>query len=606
MRVGVSRLLVIFVLVAGAVWWQRDLFVASVNAAGCDEAIKNDLDELEYQRKKKDCMKALEDILTATSNLENAVDEIKRILNNLAVNLEAARAGVVKKKEELADLNKRIGAREEDLALQEKILAQRVRSLYIRSHFSSPPVVLLALGKSSEATLELAMGRALSFEDKKVIASISAELARLTSDKEKAERLKNDLERQEAELAQSQKDYEAQAAFFAKEIAGAKAYRAKLEQRIAAITSKQQQLLAEKLASLHLPTSLGAGPLYCTDDRRLDPGFSPAFAFYTFGIPHRVGMNQYGAFGRARAGQNAETILNAYFNDFDLKKDYSTDITIQVEGYGGFKIEDYVKRIYEMPESWGSQGAYEALKAQAVAARTYALAYTNNGEKPICATQNCQVFKAEEKGGDWNRAVEETRGWVMVQGGRPISAWYASTAGGYTFRSDDVGWRSTSWTKRLRDTSGEVNSFADLFARAYDKDSPCFYAAQGWRSEYGKSAWLKASEVADIVNVLILAKNDASTQKHLSQVDKPNPDGVETWDAERVKQELRRRGFTPFNNVSGLAVDWDRGAGRTTAVRVRGDAGEMSFDGSEFKDFFNLRAPANIQIVGPLYNVETR
>ncbi len=28
--------------------------------------------------------------------------------------------------------------------------------------------------------------------------------------------------------------------------------------------------------------------------------------------------------------------------------------------------------------------------------------------------------------------------------------------------------------------------------------------------------------------------------------------------------------------------------------------------GAEFKDFFNLRAPANIQIVGPLFNIERR
>ncbi|KKU34644.1 MAG: hypothetical protein UX50_C0015G0016, partial [Candidatus Beckwithbacteria bacterium GW2011_GWA1_46_30] len=39
-----------------------------------------------------------------------------------------------------------------------------------------------------------------------------------------------------------------------------------------------------------------------------------------------------------------------------------------------------------------------------------------------------------------------------------------------------------------------------------------------------------------------------------------------------------------------------------TQVTVDG----VAFTGSEFKDWFNLRAPANIQIVGPLYNVERR
>ena len=33
---------------------------------------------------------------------------------------------------------------------------------------------------------------------------------------------------------------------------------------------------------------------------------------------------------------------------------------------------------------------------------------------------------------------------------------------------------------------------------------------------------------------------------------------------------------------------------------------EESFDGEEFKNFFNLRAPANIVIVGPLFNIEKK
>jgi hypothetical protein len=53
-------------------------------------------------------------------------------------------------------------------------------------------------------------------------------------------------------------------------------------------------------------------------------------------------------------------------------------------------------------------------------------------------------------------------------------------------------------------------------------------------------------------------------------------------------------------------VNADIGYGKTNGVTVQGDAGSQSFDGKEFKDFFNVRAPANIQIVGPLYNVEKR
>jgi len=187
-----------------------------------------------------------------------------------------------------------------------------------------------------------------------------------------------------------------------------------------------------------------------------------------------------------------------------------------------------------------------------------------------------------------------------------VKAWYASTFGGYSFASEDVWGSSTSWTKRMRDASGDVGSFSDLSDRAFDKESPCFYAAQGFRTEYNKSAWLKREEVADIVNVLLLAKKDSGTTNHLSQPDKPNPDNEETWNPGRVKDELKSRGVTPYNTVSDISVDWDKGSGRTTSVMIKGDGGENNFDGGEFKNFFNVRAPANIQIVGPLYNVERR
>ena len=158
----------------------------------------------------------------------------------------------------------------------------------------------------------------------------------------------------------------------------------------------------------------------------------------------------------------------------------------------------------------------------------------------------------------------------------------------------------------MRDTEGDVSSFGDLLSKAYDRESPCFYSAQGWRNEYGKSAWLKPSEVADIVNVLILVGIDSSVADHLYQTDKPHPFGGEVWNEEKVKQELRNKNITPFNNVSNVSIGADFGVGKTTNVSISGDGGSKSFSGDEFRNYFNLRAPANIQIVGPLFNIERK
>ncbi len=528
------------------------------------------------------------------------IAEIQKEIDALKPAHEANKQELANLKKQLADLQSRLAGisvqlekleasifeREVNLGYQQEILAARVRSLYKKSQQYSPFLLFLASGNAAELLRELSYRESVTNQDKLVITQISQELLELNEDKAT-------LERSQASLTSLQAQVNEQAEFLSGEVA-------KVESYLAELTSRQQQLLAQKLASLNLPTTLGAGPLYCTDDRNLDPGFSPAFAFYTFGIPHRVGMNQYGAYGRAQAGQSYQEILQAYYEGISLEK--KENINIKVQGYGEMPLEEYLLGIYEMPESW----PLEAQKAQAVAARSYALAYTNNGANEICTSQSCQVYKGGNKGGDWEAAVRATEGEVAVHSGQVITAWYASTAGGYTFLSSDVGWSYKPWTKRMRDTSGEVNSFSDLTDRAYDKDSPCFYAAQGWRKEYGNSAWLKSGEVADIVNVLLLAKADSSTREHLYQTDKAHPYGGEIWDEERVKQELRSRGTTPYNSVSSVSVDWDKGLGKTTSVNVSGDAGGSSFDASEFKDFFNLRAPANIQIVGPLFNIEKK
>ncbi|MBI4008756.1 SpoIID/LytB domain-containing protein [Candidatus Roizmanbacteria bacterium] len=397
-------------------------------------------------------------------------------------------------------------------------------------------------------------------------------------------------------------DIDKQSQFLAGEITKARNYQGELQQKIASLTSRQQQLLAEKLASLNIPRSAGTAAPACVDDRDKDPGFSPRLAFFTYGVPNRVGMNQYGANGRAKTGQDTEMILRAYYDNFELKKDYDSGININVEGHGSYNIEEYVKRIYEMPDSF----SIEALKAQAVAARSYALAYTNNGQGTICITQSCQVFKPDPKGGNWEQAVNATRGWVMVQGGSPIKAWYSSTHGGYIFSTGEIGWSGTSWTKHANDFSGSVGGFGDLANNAFDRESPWFYCDWGSRPEFNKTAWLKSQEVADIINVILLAKRDASVREHLYQTDKSNPAGTDTWDSEKVKSELRSRGGSPYNSVSDVSVGVDFGSGRTSSVNVSGDGGNTTFDAVEFKNFFNLRAPANIQIVGPLYNIEKR
>lgn len=111
-------------------------------------------------------------------------------------------------------------------------------------------------------------------------------------------------------------------------------------------------------------------------------------------------------------------------------------------------LEDYLKGVVPNELSPDAFPQLEALKAQAVAARTYVLrnrgGYAAHGYD-ICATPSCQVYrgKSTEKALS-TQAVDDTRGMIASYQGALINALYTSTCGGHTetganiFEGEDV------------------------------------------------------------------------------------------------------------------------------------------------------------------------
>lgn len=110
-------------------------------------------------------------------------------------------------------------------------------------------------------------------------------------------------------------------------------------------------------------------------------------------------------------------------------------------------LERYLLGLNEVPLEW----PMEALRAQAVAARTYAL--DTLGRAPagaaatygfdICASIQCQVFSgadviALDHGARWIEAVESTKQQAMLYDGAPILARYHSTSGGVTLNNSQA------------------------------------------------------------------------------------------------------------------------------------------------------------------------
>jgi SpoIID/LytB domain protein len=134
--------------------------------------------------------------------------------------------------------------------------------------------------------------------------------------------------------------------------------------------------------------------------------------------------------------------LDAYFGA--LRLDAAAD-GIAVVNH--LSLERYLLGLQEVPLRWPE----EALKAQAVAARTYAL-YTLGQPAAgaaatygfdICASVECQVFAGADvvrgsNGDRWWRAVTETAGTTIVYDDQPILSRYHSTSGGRTLANERV------------------------------------------------------------------------------------------------------------------------------------------------------------------------
>ncbi|MDQ7095507.1 SpoIID/LytB domain-containing protein [Desulfosporosinus sp. PR] len=103
--------------------------------------------------------------------------------------------------------------------------------------------------------------------------------------------------------------------------------------------------------------------------------------------------------------------------------------------------EDYLKGVVpiEMSNGWAKLGL-EGLKAQAVAARTYLIKHTQNGETITDSPDIDQAYAGVKVEGEASAAVEATRGMILVdaQSKQPIEALYSSHSGGYTEDAKNV------------------------------------------------------------------------------------------------------------------------------------------------------------------------
>jgi stage II sporulation protein D len=197
---------------------------------------------------------------------------------------------------------------------------------------------------------------------------------------------------------------------------------------------------------------------------------------------------------------------------------YRGDLRLEPAGAGYvvtnvLPLEEYLYSVVgsEMPSGW----ELEALKAQAVAARTYALRQVDpNAAFDICDSTACQAYRGIQSETPWVReAVEATRGIIATYEGDPIDAVYSANMGGQTAASEDV-W--SNFVPYLRSVESPFDNLAL------------------------KSGW---------------AADDYEWELALTP--------------SQLLADLRHRGYD-LTSLEGVSVIADDGGGRATAVEIRG------------------------------------
>lgn len=456
-------------------------------------------------------------------------------------------------------------------------------------------VDLLLSFEFSEFMQGILVKRFVAFSYLEDVKTLHEEYAQLGKEKQLLDEEYTELELQKEELEVSQEEVIAQKAQAQRQIASKTSYVSQLSGQNSLLKDEISELQAAILLAKSGGAFTSAGDVPATGDVYATlSGFesnAPSGSFGVFSIgayTHRNGMSQYGALARANNGQNHAQILNSYYSKSPVSR--STNGNINVNGAGAMDFETtYLYGISEMPSHW----PVEALKAQAVAARTYAYGYFSSGSS-ICATEACQVWtqsKSDNPPAAWKQAVDETKGMVLDG----VTTYYSATSGGYI---NGVGW----------DTTDGQGGSSGWTANAWESiaGSPWFY--KSWyrlgysdsASSCGRYPWMTQEEMTDILNTWMVLKNNGVSGSVDSSRILPvtiNTCGISGITGNPYSMtDMRNLLSNPVTSISGTPVVQNNGAGSSTTILFATNRGTVSISASEFHEAYNTRAPGYLAI----------
>lgn len=406
---------------------------------------------------------------------------------------------------------------------------------------------------------------------------------KLLSYQEKQRKLDEDkatLVANESEMLLLQEDLEIQKAQYQSLLAAQKAEKSRvlaeiseLDQEIAALDEEARRIIAAKYPST--PSSGGGS--------NTKPVGSTT-GYYKVTVQNSAGsvISEKYLEGPIRvSAQNYMSVNGSYLYQGVLEVRDNTNVYL----INDIPMEKYLLGLGEMPSSWGMNGGSEALKAQAVIGRAYAVA--NLGKRAgyyydlVDSTDDQNYvgyWKAIENSGGvdygqyWSQAVTSTSGKVVTLNGAFVATYYSSSAAGHTLSTQEVwgGYRAhcigvSDWTDPASGTS-------------YDSvaGSPYTYWNAG-----GSTGTVTDSILVNIINYAI---DTYGLGSHIDQ---------------------------KVGTITGLQYVYNTGSStittdtkRTTSLIITGTAGTWTMNADYFRIAYNVVAPGKLALWSKLWDVQ--
>jgi SpoIID/LytB domain protein len=383
---------------------------------------------------------------------------------NLAQGIPQLEAQIKQLEEELTGLNLEISILEQEQALKEleKEQTQFAQNQTIKGSYmdwkSTSHDVRMFVDESVEFSRIQQYQSAMAGNNKVTIDNLTGELVKIEGQMATLNTKKAEVEAKANEVAEQKRQLEERLAQLRWGIGFEEGNIVSLARAVDQASSDITALSNEQRAAIQREQEILQANPGVTNSAGCDGIAAGANSFYFCGNGrdlyqgHGVGMSQFGAKGAAEKGATAKQILEFYYQGATVSSiSEPANITVKYcQGnanlaetynncnYGGqnygpviteqVSMEDYLSGLAEMSSGWPN----EARKAQIIAARTYALKRTNNGDPntPICLTASCQVSKVKaassiERERERQNA-KDTVGQVVTYSGQLIDAMYSA------------------------------------------------------------------------------------------------------------------------------------------------------------------------------------